>query len=93
MPMPNCDVCGDEAIGVASSTLGAVSFAYCRECLRVGADVPSIVAFSIASCGIDNVHEWVRNMIEPTIQRAKITRQQFDTMVKEAEQELADYKG
>jgi hypothetical protein len=27
-----CDVCGNKADGVASSTIGAISFAYCESC-------------------------------------------------------------
>lgn len=33
-----CDVCGREATGVASSSLGGISFAYCQECLDRGAE-------------------------------------------------------
>lgn len=38
MAYPNCDVCGKNGKGVASSTLGAVSFCYCQECLNQGAE-------------------------------------------------------
>jgi hypothetical protein len=38
MAMPNCDVCGQPAKGVASSTLGAISFAFCQECLNHSAE-------------------------------------------------------
>lgn len=31
-PDLKCQVCGAPAIGVASSSLGAISFAYCAEC-------------------------------------------------------------
>lgn len=31
-----CDVCGGDAIGVAASSLGALSYAYCARCLRRG---------------------------------------------------------
>lgn len=33
-----CDVCGGIAIGVAASTCGPVSFAYCRKCVGAGAE-------------------------------------------------------
>jgi late competence protein required for DNA uptake (superfamily II DNA/RNA helicase) len=34
-----CDVCNkNEALGVASSPFGAISYAYCRECLNKPAD-------------------------------------------------------
>jgi len=38
MAMPFCDVCGRDAIGVASSSLGAVSWAFCQECARKPAE-------------------------------------------------------
>lgn len=34
-----CDCCGVfKTIGVASSTLGPISFAYCKRCLQFGAE-------------------------------------------------------
>lgn len=38
MAWPDCDVCGREAIGVASSSLGAVSWAFCAECCKAPAE-------------------------------------------------------
>lgn len=33
-----CDVCGKPSIGVASSSLGAISWAFCSECARKPAE-------------------------------------------------------
>lgn len=34
----DCDICGEPAVGVACSSSGAVSFAYCSKCLSEGRD-------------------------------------------------------
>lgn len=36
--MLKCDVCGQPAIGVASSSFGAISFAFCETCVRKPAE-------------------------------------------------------
>jgi hypothetical protein len=33
-----CDVCGQPALGVASSCVGAISWAFCRECINQQAE-------------------------------------------------------
>lgn len=41
-----CDCCGaTEVMGVASSSLGAISFAWCRECIMRGAEPLSMLLF------------------------------------------------
>lgn len=56
-----CDVCGKTAFSVCSSALGAISFAYCKECLRQNAE--PLVAFETTAwtCG-NEVAEFVRHM-------------------------------
>lgn len=94
MPMPNCDICGEPAIGVACSTLGPMSFAYCKTCLNDGAEVPSIIAYTIAACGgRDKVGPFVLNLIEPSLRRARITEQEFDRMVAENAKSFGGYDG
>jgi hypothetical protein len=47
-----CDVCNKQGIrGVASSILGAISFAYCEECLIRGAEPLSMWHNTIDICG------------------------------------------
>ncbi len=54
-----CNVCDkNEALGVASSTLAAMSFAYCRECLEHNADVYGLIQFSFEECE-GHVADWV----------------------------------
>ena len=68
-----CDVCGGPSIGVASSSLGAISFAYCAECNAVGAEPYGFtVGYVALFCGRseDAIAEWARPIIEGTAQRA-----------------------
>ena len=54
-----CDVCGQPSAGVACSALGAISFAYCEKCLRIGAE--PLVAFETTAWTChNNVHNGVR---------------------------------
>lgn len=59
-----CDVCGrGGVVGVASSALGPVSWAYCRECLNKPADVACMFAATIDGCnGSANVADWVKRL-------------------------------
>lgn len=45
MPYPGCDVCGRLAIGVASSSLGPVSWAFCKECAGKPAEPESMFCY------------------------------------------------
>lgn len=57
-----CDVCGvNPPVGVASSVLGAISWAYCRTCLERHADVEVMFAVTYDTCG-DRVGEWLSEM-------------------------------
>lgn len=40
-----CDVCGKPSVGVASSSLGAVSWAFCSECARKPAEPLCMFAY------------------------------------------------
>jgi len=57
-----CQVCDmNEAKGVACSGLGAVSFAYCQECLDRGAEPEGMFACTAEMCGTD-VADFVKDM-------------------------------
>jgi hypothetical protein len=56
MAYPNCDVCGGAAKGVAASSLGPISLAYCQECLSRGAEPIGMWHLTIGLCdGPDGV--------------------------------------
>lgn len=52
-----CDVCEKPSIGVASSSFGPVSFAFCEECSRNGAEPEWIFVYLRDEIGPDNLHE------------------------------------
>lgn len=59
-----CDVCGEPAVGVACSSTGPVSFAYCSKCLRENREPYwAIVASVIGMERLDQVAEWYRPIV------------------------------
>ncbi len=57
-----CDVCRRAGVvGVASSSMGAVSWAFCRECLDNLAEPECMFEHTFECCG-DEVADWVRSM-------------------------------
>ena len=61
MPMPYCDVCGRLAAGVASSAFGAVSWAFCQECMLKPAE--PLPAFQYLYDDVSDHGEDVRNEV------------------------------
>jgi hypothetical protein len=58
-----CDVCRREReVGVASSTLGAVSFAFCKECLEHRAEPAGMFEFTLEEVGEHFVAPWVKSL-------------------------------
>jgi hypothetical protein len=64
--LDKCDVCHvQEPIGVASSGLGPMSLAYCRECAERGAEEEGMVLFTLWNCDgdLDNLADWAKEGI------------------------------
>lgn len=77
-----CDVCCDDAVGVASSRCGAISFAYCKRCLSVGAEpYGALVAMLAVIGGRDNAAPWVDNVVKGTLSVVGKTVEQLDADV------------
>lgn len=86
-----CDVCDGPTLIVASSALGAISFAYCSRCAATGAEPYWMLVTTIALCGgIDQVAEHVTACIQPTLEIAGKTEGQFRADVMESMAEMAD---
>lgn len=62
-----CNVCGEPAIGVAASPLGAISSAMCRECLELGRQPWHVLIGCLMGCERGEVAEWVLPIIEATL--------------------------
>ena len=73
-----CDVCGQTAEGIACSSLGAVSFAYCRECSNARAEPYGVLVGIVAQCGgLDECAPWVAFVAKATVSRVGKTLAQF----------------
>ena len=62
-----CDCCKIfKSIGVASSCLGPISFAYCKKCLQFGAEPEDLIEYVIdTNGGWEHTAEWVRYITVP----------------------------
>lgn len=84
--MSKCDVCsknGETFVG--SSTLGAVSFAYCEECLRSGAEPYGLLAYTLSMFGSD----WENGMREEYHIIIKATLEATEKNYDELKQDVA----
>ena len=90
---PTCDVCGKhESISVNCSATGAISFAYCKECLESGREpYNAIVAALFGSSNMGEVAEWFKPIIEVTLKAEGITIDQLFADVAEMEREYYEY--
>ena len=82
-----CGVCRqNEAVGVFASRCGAVSFAYCRECLAAGREpYGALVAYLVGVLDMDDVAEWARAMVGATLQAEGKTEEQFFQDIRQLE--------
>lgn len=82
-----CDVCGEPAIGVASSSLGAISFAYCRRCVMVNAEPYGMLVGVLAmNGGRSEMAPWVANVVSGTLSVVGKTVEELDNDVKVEEE-------
>ncbi len=85
LPALACEVCGSPAAGVFSSSLGAISFAYCAACNAVGAEPYGLTVGYVATCCDDTpdaVAEWLSDVVAATAERAGKTVAEFWADVK-----------
>ena len=66
-----CDVCGGGAVGVCSSTLGAIGFAYCSQCLRLGVEPWSACVATVWCVPEADLSEAARETIEASLKLLK----------------------
>jgi len=87
-----CNVCDKEpAVGVASSTLGPMSFAYGRECLKANAEPYGPLVTMVAMCGgRANLADWVPPIIEGSLRVAGKSMEDFDADVAQETAELQE---
>lgn len=94
--MSVCDVCGErEAIGVACSSTGAVSFAYCIECLRSKREpYGALIASLFGMSNMDEVAPWYHPIVTATLKAEGKTAEELFADIaafeKEYEEAMAD---
>ena len=83
--MEKCNVCNKENnnIKVCASACGPVSYAYCPECLEIGAEPYGALLSYLVLAGIDE-NNWqtldkgyIQGVIEPTLRVANKVHQDF----------------
>lgn len=86
----NCDVCDESpTIGVFSSALGAVAFAYCKPCIQARAEPWGALVFTVADAdGMENLASWFQQIVEGTMARLGKTQEDFNRDVAEAKKTL-----
>ena len=88
-----CDVCGKEAIGVAASVTGPVSYAYCKECLKEGRESYGSLVSMVSCCGNDlnSIGEPYRKLVIKNLEYYNKTIEEFNADVKKSNDEMIAY--
>ena len=93
-----CEVCGKKTdVVVGASTMGAVSFAYCKDCLEAGAEPYGAMVSYIACAGRfpDDIHESYREIVRSTLAYLGKSEEQFiaavDSEIREMDELYALY--
>jgi hypothetical protein len=79
-----CDCCGKPAIEVAGSTMGAVSFAYCKECIKNGIE-PYWAIISYIFCGcktFDDMNDTYKEIVRKNLDFYGKTIEEFNQDLK-----------
>jgi hypothetical protein len=86
-----CDVCGKETkTTVCCSACGAISFAYCDECLHTGREPYSaLIGMGLYSRDINETFK--HHTLLPSLQFYNKTIEQFDADVKAFDDDYAEY--
>lgn len=89
-PRLKCEICKRSAVGVASSPMGAISHAYCSECIQLNREVWSTLVGGLF--GVHNKEgcaEWVYPIIKATCKFYNKTEDDLWAEVKQLELDYA----
>ena len=93
-----CEVCGKETdIVVVASSMGAMSCAYCKDCLEAGAEPYDVMVAYIACAGRfpDDINEQYREMVRANLAYLDKTEEQFiedvDRTIRKTDEEYARF--
>lgn len=89
--MGKCDVCGREAeTVVCCSSCGAISFAYCQECLHSGREpYNALVGMGLTSDCINKTYK--QQILLPSLRFFGKTIEEFNTDVEKMDQKYYDW--
>lgn len=79
-----CAVCGKKTeVYVASSSIGAVTYAYCADCLRANVEPWEDLVYNCAVCGPypESVNEWFRGIVRDTCKYLGKSEEEFKAAV------------
>jgi hypothetical protein len=82
-----CWICAKEALGVACSPLGAISGAYCRECLVEGREPWGVIVGALFGCERGKVADWMQPLIDRMVAFYGRTEDELWAEVAQAERE------
>lgn len=87
-----CEICLKPALGVASSRVGAMSYAICKECIEKGREPWGTLVGGLCGCRPHTVVEGVlEHIIRPTCEFYGKTEEEFWKEVIKLEDEFAEY--
>lgn len=91
-----CDVCGKEVeVAVLASTMGPVSFAYCRECFKNGLEPYGAMVSYIACAGHypKDINPAYINEVKRNLEYRWISEDKFSADVNECIKSIDNYFG
>jgi hypothetical protein len=84
---PKCEICQKPALGVCSSRMGAISHAYCEECIKAQREPWTTLVGGLFGVSRDDCADWVRPVIEATCKFYEKTEDELWNEVKKLEKE------
>lgn len=88
---PPCWICGSPSIGVRSSPLGAISGAYCLDCLEANREPWGVLVGCLMGCERGEVADWVKPIIKATLAFYNKTEDDLWNEVEKEIDEMDDY--
>jgi len=87
-----CEVCGEPALGVCCSSLGAISCAFCEECLVLERQPYEVLLGGLSGLdGPEHVAEWVKSIIAATCEFYKKSENEMWDDVRQGDAEYEEY--
>ena len=87
-----CEVCGAEKLVVVlSSSFGACSCAYCKECYNSNLEPYDLCVSTVWSCGWENMSERAKNIVDKSLIKIGKTFDEMMEDVKKIDQDYLDW--